>query len=110
MGNASRVFVASPDNNLLHPRFQGFPHFAQAALEKMIPCFNANKLLRLRECADEGFELSGRGELVARSADEELWLRAGTQKFEIMVAALDRPRRKTEGDERHHTLIVIGRA
>src|SRR5208282_4288016 len=106
--------ISTSGRGLVHPRFNGLPHLAQAAFEEVISGFDADELLRLREGVDERFEFTRGAELIARSADEEFRLGARAQEFEIVdavfSAASDGDGGQAEGDERAYTGVGVGGA
>ena len=81
----------------------------------MIPGFDPNQLLRFRESANQRFQSSRRGELVACSADEELWLHGIAQESEAISSRFallrgDGDNGQAKRDERGHVIVVVGGA
>jgi len=76
--------------------------------------FDANQLLRLGEGVDQGFEFSGRGELIARTADEKLGLGGSAQEIVIVDAIVfsicNGDGGQSQGDEGGDAIVVIGGA
>lgn len=79
----------------------------------MVGAFDQNKLPRLGKPRNQSFELDSRAELIPRSADEQLWLRALLQEIELVGSRLlrigrHRSRRRADSDQRLHPLIGTG--
>src|SRR5258707_11215920 len=92
------------------PIFDGYSHLLESAFEEVISGFDADQLLRIGEGVDERFEFAGGGELIARAADEEFWLGASAEKFEIVDPAFDGDGGQAQGHERADAVVRIGGA
>src|SRR5579871_4324075 len=70
------------------PSLNRLSQFAQPSLEKMICSFDHHQLLRLGHRRFQRLQLRPRTELIARSTDKQLRLRALSQKVERINARL----------------------
>ena len=64
------------------PLLNRLPQLVQAACKEMIPALDHDQLLRFRNRRDQRLQFRPRPELVARSADEQLWLWTFAQEVE----------------------------
>ena len=94
----------------LYPIFYYHAHLLESSFEKMISGFDADELLRVGKGVDERFKFTGRAELIARAADEQLGFRALAQKFEIVDAVFNGDGGQAERDERADSVVRIGGA
>src|SRR4051812_5055820 len=67
--------------NFLHPGFDRFSQFAQAAFKEVVSSFNHDQFLRFGNGRNQRLQTRSRAELIAVSADEQLRLIASLQKF-----------------------------
>lgn len=87
------------------PVLNGFAQFSQAALEKVISCFDNHQLLGLCHRSECLLQLDARAKLIARSADKELGLCAITQEVVIIATLVNRGDRQSQPDQGLHTLV-----
>ena len=76
----------------------------------MVSAFNQHQFLRLGNRCNQSFQLRPRTKLIARAADEQLWLHAVAQEIKIVGARLfriggDRNRWNSHSNRRLHSSI-----